>query len=503
MYIYYIIHIISLCYLLLVTAQSSDQRELSPRNTIKVSLKRSKNSPFSTFKRTILDKELGKRDSLYNTTLYNLQGREYSIKVDIGTPPQTFDVNLDTGSSELWIPTSECPSQMCPYSRFNSSQSSTFKNTSKNFTIEYGVGTANGTYVYETVTIANATVTNQLIGLVRSTRNILGMTKNGEQSNGILGLGYPGLNSVRGAKGDIPFAFNLFRSKLIQQPIFSIFLNSLSTYGPSGEITFGGIDTTKYNGSIAYSPVVDFHISEDSTLTPNIGVGKKEDNNDYLYWSVPGQAIRTSNGGYVNNMTDLQLFVVDTGTTLTYMPKNVLDSIINALSDNPQSASYDSFNSIYRVACDFASRARAEFIEIYLSTSVISNSTQPVKINVPITDLILPIDGTSLLNSKACMFGIAPTLKDFIVSADNTWILGESVLRSTYTVYDMQENRIGFVPAINTDTRLSETSTPKANLPTSTISINGYNSGSSKPLIHYSTFILAVLFTAIFVYIPI
>jgi hypothetical protein len=42
---------------------------------------------------------------------------EYLVEIEVGTPPQKIQSQLDTGSSDLWFPTgSQCPStQACPY----------------------------------------------------------------------------------------------------------------------------------------------------------------------------------------------------------------------------------------------------------------------------------------------------------------------------------------------------------------------------------------------------
>ncbi|KAI9028888.1 aspartic peptidase domain-containing protein [Phycomyces nitens] len=441
---------------------------------IRVSLSRTENGHLAAIQRSIAGEQVLNKRGNNTASLYNANGREYIIQVDIGTPPQRFDLTLDTGSSELWVPFSECSVDMCPYSRFNGSQSSSLQMTPKTFSIQYSIGEANGTYAYETVTIGNVTINNQLVGMVNTTKNILGTGKSGDQANGILGLGFPGLNTLHGVDDDIPFAFSLVKAKVISDPIFAIHLNSLLNYGNSGEISFGATDPARYNGTIEYVPVVSYNV-DNTTLIPNVGPNHANSDSVYLYWALPGQSIVAN--GYVNNFTDPIAFMFDTGTTLTYMPKNVTDGLLSALSGSVQKVVYDTYNGVYRIGCDFAAKATAQSIEFHLSKSVRSKTMKPVVVKVPVVDLVIPLDGTTPSNSKLCMFGIAPSITDSIVPANETWVIGQSVLRSIYTVYDMSLNRIGIVPAINTYNPANAT-----NLPTSTTTQPTKNGSSFKPI---------------------
>lgn len=75
---------------------------------------------------------------------------------------ESFDVVLDTGSSDLWIAGPECTS--CTSDQiptFDTSKSTTFQSATTSATISYGSGEVTGTVGSDTVTMAGFTVENQ------------------------------------------------------------------------------------------------------------------------------------------------------------------------------------------------------------------------------------------------------------------------------------------------------------------------------------------------------
>ncbi|WP_200853055.1 pepsin-like aspartyl protease, partial [Klebsiella pneumoniae] len=67
---------------------------------------------------------------------------QYFGEIGVGTPPQKFTVIFDTGSSNLWVPSSKCYLSVACFlhSKYASSQSSTYKSNGKHAEIHYGTG---------------------------------------------------------------------------------------------------------------------------------------------------------------------------------------------------------------------------------------------------------------------------------------------------------------------------------------------------------------------------
>ncbi|XP_045557881.1 pepsin A-like [Salmo salar] len=110
--------------------------------------------------------------------------------ISIGTPPQSFTVIFDTGSSNLWIPSIYCSSAACAnHNKFNPGLSSTFKNAGKSLSIQYGTGSMTGFEGFDTVVVGGIPVKNQIFGLSQSEAPFMAHMK----ADGILGLAYPRL----------------------------------------------------------------------------------------------------------------------------------------------------------------------------------------------------------------------------------------------------------------------------------------------------------------------
>ena len=78
-----------------------------------------------------------------------LDDLEWAGPISIGTPGKKFLIDFDTGSSDLWMPSSSCSSSTCrSKTRYSSSKSSTSSKKSGSFSIQYGDGSTVSGPVY-------------------------------------------------------------------------------------------------------------------------------------------------------------------------------------------------------------------------------------------------------------------------------------------------------------------------------------------------------------------
>ncbi|KAG6406324.1 hypothetical protein SASPL_133924 [Salvia splendens] len=234
--------------------------------------------------------------------LKNYLDAQYFGEIGIGSPPQNFTVVFDTGSSNLWVPSSKCYFSIACYfhSRYKSSKSSTYTENGKSCSISYGSGSIAGFFSQDNVEVGDVVVKDQVF---------IEATKEGSLTfvvakfDGILGLGFQEISV-----GDVvPVWYNMVNQGLVEEQVFSFWLSSDPEAEVGGEIIFGGVDPNHYKGNHSYVPVTKKGYWQ-------IEVG------DFL---VGNQSTGLCDGGCAA--------IVDSGTSLCTGPTAVITQINHAI----------------------------------------------------------------------------------------------------------------------------------------------------------------------------
>ncbi|KAI7872643.1 aspartic peptidase domain-containing protein [Spinellus fusiger] len=313
---------------------------------------------------------------------------EYVGTIGIGTPPQIFQVNFDTGSSDLWVPYSECTS--CgTHNLFNANSSSTFNslNTSSEWTIGYGDGSrVFGVTGRDVISIDNFHAVNQTIGLVIT--ESVSFEKNTD-ADGIFGLAFP---SISNSKQVTSVTQSMQRQGVINQAIVSFWI--ARTEDPEiGEITFGGSNPARYEGELKYVPVT-----------------------TQGYWQVSLSNVLV-NGQPL--MSTPVAAIVDTGTTEIIIPVDLCNGIHKGI----RGAIFDNLYG-WLIPCDKKDD----------STNIQFNMGGH-DFGFSVSNILREKNPDS--NSTLCYSGISGANM-------NVAILGDIFLKNYYSVFDYDNARVGF-----------------------------------------------------------
>ncbi|GAP88701.1 putative endothiapepsin precursor [Rosellinia necatrix] len=320
---------------------------------------------------------------------------EYLCPVQIGTPPQTLNLDFDTGSSDLWVFSSETPAnQLGGQAVYNIQQSSTARLlTGASWDIRYGDGSSSGGNVYlDTVSIGGITVENQAVET--ATNVSLAFTQRPD-TDGLVGLAFSILNTVKPARQAT------FFDNAMQDLAAPLFTANLKAAEP-GNYNFGFIDPTEFTGQITYIPV----------------------NTTRGFWQFTSQGFKI--GGAAATIAAPHEAIADTGTTLMLVPDNIasayyaqIPGAVNAAQTAggyvfPCSATLPSYTAVIG---PYQAVIPGEFINF------------------------APVDGNTIAEASTCFGGIQVVPAGFPFA-----IYGDVFLKSQFVVFHGGEEQLGLAP---------------------------------------------------------
>lgn len=365
------------------------------------------------------------------TALQNIEGGSVFLAgVTVGT--QDFSVVIDTGSSDPWLVVDDFDcfdiysnpqaEDYCDFGpAYNPTSSSTYQPISnQNFNISYADGEyLGGSLGYETFSMAGIEVPNQQFGLV----DVAAWYGDGT-SSGLIGFAYRTLTSAyAGADGTSdqqgytipynPLFVNMYENQGVT-PVFSLAIDRDPDVG--GVLAIGGIP--------------DIRIAPTWITTPihALSVNRTDGTPVYEYYTiyVSGYAVSNSNSTIFNpydngNPLKTPLLanntntIVDSGTTLMYVPDDVADAVAAAFSP---AATWDSATDYYYVNCN----ARAPVFGVAIEKKVF---------------YVNPVDMIIRIGTNTCVMAVNRNLGGLS-------ILGSAWMKNVLAVFDIGSEQMRF-----------------------------------------------------------
>ncbi|KAL5606171.1 hypothetical protein BROUX41_006062 [Berkeleyomyces rouxiae] len=366
----------------------------------------------------------------------------YFTNISVGTPSQSLTVQIDTGSSDLWVPDASleaCQQGKCELGSFDSTSSSTFEETDVPFNITYGDNThASGFYFNDSVTVAGQTLDGLVMGLGSDTDNYYG----------IMGIGLTKDEATASAYANLPVA--LVQGGVIKSPAYSIWLDDPDT--SKGNVLFGGVDSAKYTGELKRLDIV-----------PDPSQG-------FVYLQVNLTRVVASSASGNDTLTSASFpltVILDSGSSLMTLQTDLVRQIWTEVGAINGSATATRLSGVTGVPADYplvpCSRGSTN-----ASLSFRFGGADGPEISVPMSELVISLTAADsevkfasgdYKGQDACYLGVFAT--------DDVNILGDTFLRSAFVAYDLSNLQIGLAQAVwgASDSRIASFGTANATIP--------------------------------------
>lgn len=288
-----------------------------------------------------------------------------------------------------------------------------------------------GRNVTDTLSLGGSTILDFTMGLVNdSSYSYTFHTAGGPK--GVLGIGY---NDSISSSDNLPL--RLLEQGLISTTAYSIWLNDQA--GSSGSVLFGAIDTTKYTGALA-------------RLTSSYAGYE-------MMIRVVNMNATTKNGGpYAINSSSTEDYDYASDAdeylfSAVYSPSDMISILPTSIASqmwDMAGAYYDTDVEQALIGCTAASDDTANFT-IQLGGQ---GADAPI-LSVSMADLVVPSSEFNIsyvygsyaydISDGVCLFGVQNS-SYYSYGSQNT--LGNSLLRRTYSVFDLVNNEVAVAPAV-------------------------------------------------------
>ncbi|KAM9334907.1 nothepsin [Symphorus nematophorus] len=327
--------------------------------------------------------------------IYNFMDAQYFGEITLGTPEQNFSVVFDTGSADLWVPSSYCVSQACAlHKRFKAFESTSFRHDGRMFGIHYGSGHLLGVMARETLKVGGLTTLNQEFG---ESVYEPGATFVMAKFDGVLGMGYPSLAEILGN----PVFDNMMAQKTVEDPVYSFYLSRrTSSSNPEGELLLGGTDEALYTGPINWLPVT-----------------------SKGYWQIKMDSVAVQ--GMSSFCPRGCQAIVDTGTSLIAGPTNDILTLQQLIGASP--------TNIGEFLIDCARLSSLPHVTFVLGGKEYTLTAERY------------VRKEMLGDRELCFSGFQAV--DIVSPEGPLWILGDVFLTEFYSIFDRGQDRVGLAPA--------------------------------------------------------
>ncbi|KAL4474853.1 hypothetical protein ABPG74_001549 [Tetrahymena malaccensis] len=393
---------------------SSNQRLLKSASEENNEISESKESDNS-------EKKEGKGSQIL-LPLTNMLNLHYDTELYFGKNKQPFKLIIDTGSTALWIPDVDCINckQNNLWKLYNCDKSSTCHSQNKDdmINIEYGVGSVDGYVVKENIYLSDKDQTGfeYEFLLVKNVTNFKVL-----QIQGIIGLGREESSEFNHQT----ILGSMKKKGVIDQRVFSLFLSDSSCLGNS-VLVFGGYNEDYTQGPISYISVNTNEMWSVEISSAALALGTQSDSSNQ----------KENKRSKLQFSTDT--VIIDSGTTKIVLPKPDLSAFMDLLKQD------------FGIVCELEKRsASAEIFTLVCAESDYQKYPSFLFTlgSSPAEQKEFELTGEEYIESCFYHLQVRKCALRFQYVETEYILLGDTFLRKYYTIFDMDNQRIGFALA--------------------------------------------------------